>query len=46
MQARMAYDCPADGRWRLDVVELGYVVQALGVMTRDVLKRLEETDGS
>jgi transcriptional regulator with XRE-family HTH domain len=34
------------GERRLDVIELGHVAQALGVSTGDVLKRLEETDGS
>jgi transcriptional regulator with XRE-family HTH domain len=32
------------GERRLDVVELGHVAQALGITTRDVLKRLEEAD--
>lgn len=34
------------GERRLDVIELGHVAQALGRTTRDVLKRLDEVDGS
>ena len=33
------------GERRLDVIELGHVAEALGVMIRDVLKRLEEAGG-
>lgn len=34
------------GERRLDVIELGHVSQVLGMTVRDVLKRLEEPDGS